>query len=137
MIGSLKCRMDAFVTKGNQCAELKQAKSVILESIIHPNVASNKCPGLIPATARILGVSKKIIRNQAKKRGEKNNIELNHNLQKRKHVHRNARVDKYPKRIVYNFFHEEGNDPDHSEFVEPDKNQLKKMEKKVMVAWWR
>ena len=119
VLNALPEAMKRFEGAGTKEGVFMDAKAVSLQSVINPSIESSR---LQHATARALGVKPTTIQYGIKVRGEKSFAEMNQELRDGVYRERKERGDKYPRMLVYNFFHHEENLPDFSSLVEPNKN---------------
>ncbi len=119
VLNALPEALKRFEGAGTKEAALTDAKAVTLQAVINPSIESS---GLKFATARALGVKPTMIQYGINVRGDKSVAEMNQELQDGVYRERKERGDKYPRMLVYNYFHHDENLPDFSSLVEPNKN---------------
>ena len=100
-------------------------KTVALQTVIDPELPD----GLNQATARALGTKVTMVAYGRDVRARKSDAEMNDELVDGVYGARRSRADRYNRRLVYNYFHHEGDLPDFCTLVEPNKNVRTKWKK--------
>jgi len=116
-----------FDSKGTQETPLHQAKVTLLQTLLHPDIATGETNGLVSATARLLGTTDSVIKGGCDHRGKRSYEDMNKSLLQGGDVKRARRNDAFNFLIVYDYFmHTEVAGerlPDTCPLVEPDKSQ--------------
>jgi hypothetical protein len=105
---------------------MQTVKSALLRVLLDHDLANGTCTGLIAATARTLNVSEQVVRTGLENKLKLTDEQFLEQLCDDTLDKRRTRIDKYPRQLVYNFFGHGGDLPDHSAYIEPDKDASKK-----------
>lgn len=109
-----------FNISGTKHTCIKQASTVALQTALSPHICG-ECQDLFPATKSLLGVKNLDV----SARGQKTHDQMNQDIKNGSDIKRKARIDKYDKRRVYDFFHDQDQQssslPDYSALIHLDK----------------
>lgn len=120
---TIGCR---FKIQGTKISQIKQASIVACQTAISPHICGT-CQPLLPATAKLLGITNSRLKNIVGARGEKTHEQMNSDVITGADTARKIRSDYYDKMRVYNFFHDQDQQvsdlPDYSALVHLDKSK--------------